>query len=440
MRLTFFLTVTCTLVSAQLTGPVGPTTTTGDKSAVICNVLDYGGSIGSSDIGPAISDAFNNCVRKHPEGSTLYVPPGNYNMATLVTLNKGEKWAFQLDGVITRATTKIGHMVIVLNANDFEFYSSTSAGGFQGNGYLSRNAGPRFLRIASSTNFSVHDVIFVDSPTYHLIIDTSTNGELYNLVIRGADIGGSDGIDIWGDNLWIHDVEVTNRDECVNIKSPASNILVERVWCNQSAGCTIGSLREGTAIANVTYRDIYTNGGDYMFMIKSNGGSGSVQNVLFENFLAHGADYGLDVDQYWYPQPTASGAGVQLSNITARGWRAIVPNGVSRSPVRFRCADGAPCTDMVVDDVQIWSVTGKETYSCQSAWGTGGCLKQGNGGSYPLSVIAVNSSALPDLPTLDGDLTAGFPSTAPIPMPVAIPTTFYPGLPQISPLAVNKAR
>jgi rhamnogalacturonan hydrolase len=32
-------------------------------------------------------------------------------------------------------------MVIVQNANDFEMYSSTSAGGFQGNGYQCRNAG-----------------------------------------------------------------------------------------------------------------------------------------------------------------------------------------------------------------------------------------------------------------------------------------------------------
>jgi hypothetical protein len=45
------------LAQAQLTGPVGPTTPLASKSH-ICNVLDYGGSIGSEDIGPAIIDAF----------------------------------------------------------------------------------------------------------------------------------------------------------------------------------------------------------------------------------------------------------------------------------------------------------------------------------------------------------------------------------------------
>ena len=47
-----------TAVSAQLSGSVGPTTPLSQKSH-ICNVLDYGGSVGSSDIGPAITSAFN---------------------------------------------------------------------------------------------------------------------------------------------------------------------------------------------------------------------------------------------------------------------------------------------------------------------------------------------------------------------------------------------
>ena len=36
------------IVLAQLTGSVGPTTSLSQKQATICNVLDYGGSVGSS--------------------------------------------------------------------------------------------------------------------------------------------------------------------------------------------------------------------------------------------------------------------------------------------------------------------------------------------------------------------------------------------------------
>lgn len=45
-------------VNAQLTGTVGPTNALSTKT-VTCSVLDYGGEVGSSDIGPAILDAFN---------------------------------------------------------------------------------------------------------------------------------------------------------------------------------------------------------------------------------------------------------------------------------------------------------------------------------------------------------------------------------------------
>ena len=60
---------------AQLSGSVGPTTPLSEKSN-LCNVLDYGGSIGSSDIGPAIQSAFDDCVLTNSSASTLYVPAG----------------------------------------------------------------------------------------------------------------------------------------------------------------------------------------------------------------------------------------------------------------------------------------------------------------------------------------------------------------------------
>ncbi|KAG8944197.1 hypothetical protein FRC00_010721, partial [Tulasnella sp. 408] len=131
-----FLLATLLIAStacAQLTGRVGPTSTTAAKRAKICNVLDYGGTIGSSDIGPAILNTFNSCVKGNY--ATLYLPAGSYNMATWVTLNGASNWAFQMDGVITRTSTTSGHMIVIQNANDFEMYSSNSAGAIQGNGY-----------------------------------------------------------------------------------------------------------------------------------------------------------------------------------------------------------------------------------------------------------------------------------------------------------------
>jgi hypothetical protein len=84
------------------------------------------------------------------------------------------------------------------------------------------------------------------APAYHLTIDTCTNGEVYNMIIRGGNEGGLDGVDVWGTNVWVHDVEVTNKDECVTVKSPASHMLIENIYCNWSGGCAIGSLGADT--------------------------------------------------------------------------------------------------------------------------------------------------------------------------------------------------
>ncbi|KAI0645895.1 rhamnogalacturonase-like protein [Trametes meyenii] len=425
--------------SAQLSGHVGPTSSLSAKQSTICNVNDYGGKVGSSDIGPAIQKAFDECITKHA-GATLYLPAGNYNMKTWVTLNHGTKWAFRLDGLITRAATTGGHMIIIQNANDFEMYSANSAGGIQGNGYQCRNAGPRLLRVIKSTNFSVHDLILVDSPEFHLIVDHGSNGEVYNMAIRGANIGGSDGIDVTGTNHWIHDVQVTNRDECVTVKSPSNNILVERIWCNQSGGSAIGSLSDDTAIENVIYRNIYTNGGNQAFMIKSNHGSGYVKNVQFNDFISHGTAYGLNIDQYWSSQKPGDGAGVQLSDLTFSNWDGEVVDGVKRPPIQLICADGAPCTNIKLNNVNMWSATGKAVVKCESAYGSGvKCIKNDSKhAAYSKVTQSISRPTNYHTPkTMKGDLASGFATNKAIPTPT-IPTAFYPDLPQITPLMKNK--
>lgn len=144
-------------------------------------------------------------------------------------------------------------MIEVEHTTDFEFFSSDASGAIQGYGYvfLSQDTyGPRILRLHEVVDFSVHDLAFVDSPAFHFTMDTCENGEAYNMIIRGANEGGLDGIDIFSTNIWVHDVEVTNKDECVTVKSPSSYILIEQIYCNWSGGCAIGSLANGTGKAH----------------------------------------------------------------------------------------------------------------------------------------------------------------------------------------------
>ncbi len=63
MKLLLVITLFISLVSAQLSGPVGPLTSATSKAAKkVCNVLNYGAKADSTtDIGPALLAAWNAC-------------------------------------------------------------------------------------------------------------------------------------------------------------------------------------------------------------------------------------------------------------------------------------------------------------------------------------------------------------------------------------------
>ncbi|OJK01525.1 hypothetical protein ASPACDRAFT_25844 [Aspergillus aculeatus ATCC 16872] len=419
------------LAAAQLSGSVGPLTSASTKAATkTCNVLDYGAKADkSTDLGTPLASAFADCKT----GGLVYIPEGDYAMSTWVKLAGGSAWALQLDGTIYRDSTEGGNMIMIEHTSDFELFSSNSKGAIQGLGYeLHKDdnySGPRLLRVWDTTDFSVHDIILVDSPAFHFSIDTCTNGEVYNMAIRGGNHGGLDGIDVWSDNIWIHDIEVTNKDECVTVKSPAHNILVENIYCNWSGGCGMGSFGTDTNVTDITYRNIYTWNSNNMMLIKSNGGSGFIENVVLENFIGHGNAYSLDVDSAWASMSTVEGDGIQMSNFTIKNWKGTEEYGLTRGPIKMICPTGAPCYDITIEDFAMWTEKGSvQWYSCQSAYGSGFCLKDSDDhAAYSASTTTVSSAPSGySATTMAADLTAAFDSTLSIPIPT-IPTSFYPG-------------
>lgn len=198
--------------AAQLSGTVGPTTTTSAKSSTkVCNIMDYGGvADASTDNGGAISDAWTACA----SGGEVLIPEGDYGLATWVTLSDGQGVSLNIEGTIYRTGTDSGNMIAIENSSDVEIYSATSKGAIQGYGYefhKDGEYGARLMRCTKCTDFSIHDLILVDAPQFHLSLDTCSNGEVYNMIIHGGYQGGLDGIDVWGDNIYIHDIEVSSK-------------------------------------------------------------------------------------------------------------------------------------------------------------------------------------------------------------------------------------
>ncbi|KAG8167029.1 hypothetical protein KVR01_002718 [Diaporthe batatas] len=418
---------------AQLSGTVGPTTSTAAKQHKICNIMDYGGKADAkADNGPAIAAAWKDCAK----GGEVLIPEGDYGMATWVKLVGGKGTSINLEGTIYRTGRDEGNMFMIEHSTDFEFYSATSKGAIQGYGYefhKEGKLGARLLRLWDVQDFSVHDVILVDAPQFHLSIDTCSNGEVYNMIIHGGYQGGLDGIDVWGSNIWIHDIEVSNKDECVTVKDPSDHLLIEQVHCNWSGGCAMGSLATDINIHDIEYNHIYTHHSNQMYMIKSNGGTGTVSNLAFNNFTGHSNAYTLDFDTAWGSMKKVAGDGISYSNISFSGWRGTCADGTQRGPIKMNCPAAVPCTGITVDDFSVWTEKGKQVlHGCQNAYGEGACLKPG-GGATPAytSTRTVTASGDAAYETMANELAAGWDAKSPIPIPT-MPASFYPGRQPIS--------
>lgn len=341
------------------TASLGATTALSTKQATMCSVLDYGGvADGETDIGPAITKAFTSCVSGN--SATLYIPEGNYSMATGVTLANADGWAFQLDGLITLTSDGDfnGNAILIEKGSDIEVFSSNNLGAINGQGYIKRKDDTsqiaRLMRFMTVTDLSVHNLILIDSPTFHLVFNGITNLDMYYITVRGGDLGGTDGIDLECDgNCHLHDFEVTNRDECVSVKTPSTNVLIENAYCNQAGGMSIGSLTaditdssDAAAVSNITMRNIYVYQNTQMLMIKTfpggSGATGYVQDCLFENFWAYDTTYALDIDQYWQSTTSPDTGAVALSGLTFSNWTGTMDNGEERGAIVIRGSDIVP--------------------------------------------------------------------------------------------------
>lgn len=163
-------------------------------------------------------------------------------------------------------------------------------------------------------------------------------------------------------------------------------------------------------------------------MIKSNGGSGTLENAAFNNFMGHSNAYTLDLDSAWSSQSVAAGDGVQYTNLTFSHWHGTSTNGAQRPVVKLVCPPKVPCTQIEVDAFYVWTEAGsKVNYLCENAYGSGACIHSGSSHTTYTTTATVTSVAGYAVTSMPGELSSGLGLTKVIDIP-AVPTTFYPGL------------
>ncbi len=102
-----------------------------------------------------------------------------------------------------------------------------------------------------------------------------------------------------------------------------------------------------------------------MFMIKSNGGNGTVRQCTFSNFIGHKNAYTLNIDGHWTQLKLQPGDGVQYQDLNFTNWKGSCSDGVRRGPINVICPDGAPCHGINIDDFAVWTESGNRVlYKC----------------------------------------------------------------------------
>jgi Glycosyl hydrolases family 28 len=132
---------------------------------------------------------------------------------------------------------------------------------------------PRLVRFNLVSDLLIENLIFQDSPYHTLYLEAVKNVTVRHCSIvarRTPEDGHSwidlsafntDGIDVSGTDVHIHDVDIWTQDDCIAVKDnsfppyQSTNMLFERVNCS-GLGFAVGSIG-GTTVRNITFRNSY---------------------------------------------------------------------------------------------------------------------------------------------------------------------------------------
>jgi len=211
---------------------------------------------------------------------------------------------------------------------------------------------------------------------YTSIVARRTNDDGHSLLDLSA--FNTDGIDVSGNNVYMHDVDIWNQDDCIAVKdsflAESTNMLFERITAS-GLGLVVGSIG-GTTVRNITFRDSFlykTYKGIYMKFRHDEyrDTPGLVENILFENITLYEPEqWGIWIGPAqqsinanpchanpcslcWPTLPFATCDGIEQSqyrNITLRDIKIYHPLG---SPGVILADDSNPIQDIVFDNVIV---------------------------------------------------------------------------------------
>ncbi|KAL6011497.1 hypothetical protein ACLOJK_001945 [Asimina triloba] len=216
---------------------------------------------------------------------------------------------------------------------------------------------PTAVRFYGSSDVTVTGITIKNSPQCHLKFDSCVGVAVFDVTISSpGDSPNTDGIHLQNSqSVSIHGTNLACGDDCISIQTGCRDVTIRNVQCGPGHGISIGGLGKDEAkacVSNITVRDSVMQNTLNGVRIKTwQGGSGSVQGVLFSNIQVSDVEYPIIIDQFYCDGShckNQTGA-VSLSNIHYEK----ITGTYSVEPVRFACSDASPCMGVTLAGIQL---------------------------------------------------------------------------------------
>jgi polygalacturonase len=238
---------------------------------------------------------------------------------------------------------------------------------------------PTALRFYGSYSPTVTGITIQNSPQCHLKFDNCNGVLVHDVTISSpGDSPNTDGIHLQNSkDVLIHHSKLACGDDCISIQTGCSNVYVHNVDCGPGHGISIGSLGKDNTracVSNITVRDVNIHDSMNGVRIKTwQGGSGSVQGVLFSNIQVTEVQLPIVIDQFYCDKRTCTNhtSAVSLAGINYERIKGTY----TVKPVHFACSDNLPCVDVSLTSVELKPIQEKYHLYDPFCWQTFGELR-----------------------------------------------------------------
>lgn len=232
----------------------------------------------------------------------------------------------------------------------------------------------KFIKLSDVDTMTFEQLTIQNWPT-HLFSLSGSDLTIGNLILDNSagDDTNSDG-DALGHNtdafdvssmtgLYVHDVTVYNQDDCVAVND-GSDMVFENMYCSGGHGLSIGSIKTGKTVSNVTFKDssVVDSANGCRIKTYDDASDASVSDITYSGITLSGiTTYAIDVQQdYENGSPTGTpGSDCTISGVTFEDISGTT-SGSDAYNYYVLCGTGS-CTDFTWTNIDV---TGGST-SCK---------------------------------------------------------------------------